>query len=120
MAGLSDLATPLAGGPVIAIVALLTAAGILFGVGATIAGVAQVSLRQASTPIPLQGRMDGVMSSLEVGLVPIGALVGGVLGQTLGLRETLFLAAGGELAAVLWLLLTPVGSLRDLPESNDG
>ena len=64
--------------------------------------------------------MDGVMSSLQVGLVPIGALVGGVLGQTLGLRETLFLAAGGELAAVLWLLLTPVGSLRDLPESNDG
>ena len=120
MAGLSDLATPLAGGPVIAIVALLTAAGILFGVGATIAGVAQVSLRQASTPIPLQDRMDGVMSSLEVGLVPIGALVGGVLGQTLGLRETLFPAAGGELAAVLWLLLTPVGSLRDLPESNDG
>ncbi len=42
------------------------------------------------------------------------------MGQTLGLRETLFLAAGGELAAVLWLLLTPVGSLRDLPESNDG
>ena len=120
MAGLSDLATPLAGGPVIAIVGLLTAAGILFGVGATIAGVAQVSLRQASTPITLQGRMDGVMSSLEVGLVPIGALVGGVLGQTLGLRETLFLAAGGELAAVLWLLLTPVGSLRDLPEPSDG
>ena len=35
------------------------------------------------------------------------------------MRPTLFLAAGGELAAVLWLLLTPVWSLRDLPSQAE-
>ena len=119
LAGLSDLATPLAGGPAAAIIVVLTAASFLFSVGAIVSGVAQVSLRQAATPIPLQGRMNGAMNSLEVGLVPIGALIGGVLGQTIGMRETLFLAAIGEMAAVLWLLFSPVWSQRGLPEPSD-
>ena len=117
--GLSDLATPLVGGPAITIIVVLTAASFLFSVGSTVSGVALVSLRQAVTPISLQGRMNGAMNSLEIGLVPIGALIGGLLGQTIGMRETLFLAAAGEIAAVLWILLSPVWSQRDLPESSD-
>ena len=118
-AGLSDLATPLAGGPFVAIVALLTAAQFSFAMGATVYGIAQVSIRQAATPLRLQGRMNGVMSALQGGLVPVGALIGDVLGQTIGMRPTLFLSAGGELAAVLWLLVTPIWSLRDLPQTED-
>ena len=119
IAGLSDLATPLAGGSAIAIVVLLTVASFAFGVGATVFRVAQVSLRQASTPISLQGRMNGAMNSLEVGLVPVGALMGGILGEVIGLRPTLFLAASGELAAVLWILLSAVWSMRDPPAPSD-
>ena len=118
-AGLSDLATPLAGGPFVAIVALLTAAQFSFAMGATVYGIAQVSIRQAATPLRLQGRMNGVMSAVQGGLVPVGALIGGVLGQTIGMRPTLFLSAGGELAAVLWLLVTPIWSLRDVPEAKN-
>ena len=118
--GLSDLATPVVGGSAIAIIGVLTAASFLFSIGATISGVALVSLRQAVTPIPLQGRMNGAMNSLEIGLVPIGALIGGVLGQAMGMREILFLAAAGEIAAVLWVLFSPVWSQRDLPKPSDG
>ena len=117
--GLSDLATPVVGGPATTIIVVLTAASFLFSVGATISGVALVSLRQAVTPIPLQGRMNGAMNTLEVGLVPIGALIGGVLGQTIGMRAILFLAAAGEISAVLWVLFSPVWSQRDLPEPSD-
>ena len=119
MVGLSDLATPVAGGPAAAIIVILTAATFLFSVGATVSGIALVSLRQAVTPVRLQGRMNGAMNSLEVGLIPIGALIGGVLGQTIGMRETLFLAAAGEMAAVLWVLFSSLWSQRDLPEPND-
>ena len=119
MVGLSDLATPIAGGPVAAIIGILAAASFLFGVGATVSGVALVSLRQAVTPIALQGRMNGAMNSLEIGLVPVGALIGGVLGQTVGMRETLFLAAAGEMAVVLWVLFSPVWSQRDVAEPSD-
>ena len=119
LAGLSDLATPLVGGSVIAIVTVLTTASFIFGIGATVSGIAQESLRMASTPLSLQGRMNGVMNALGMGLIPIGALIGGFLGETVGMRPTLFLAAGGELAAVLWLLLTPVWSLRDLPSQAE-
>ena len=116
--GLSDMATPLIGGPAAVIIVVLTVASFLFSVGATITGVALVSLRQAVTPISLQGRMNGAMNSLETGLVPVGALIGGVLGQTIGMRETLFLATAGEIAAVLWVLFSPVWSQRALPEPS--
>lgn len=117
--GLSDLAIPLASGPVVAVVALIGCAQFMFGVGIVAYSVSQVSITQAITPIRLQGRINGIMHSLAIGLVPIGALIGGVIGQTIGVRPTLFLAAGGEIAAVMWLLLTPVWSLRNLPEPSD-
>ena len=119
MAGLSDLATPLVGGSVIAIVTVLTTASFIFGIGVMVSGIAQESLRMASTPLSLQGRMNGVMNTLGMGLIPIGALLGGFLGETIGMRPTLFLATGGELAAVLWLLLTPVWTLRGLPSQAE-
>ena len=119
LAGLSDMATPLAAGPVIAVLVTLTTAMFVFGIGATVFNVSQVSLRQAFTPTGLQGRMHGAMNSLEVGLVPIGALLGGLLGEAIGLRPTLFISAAGEMAGIIWLLFTPVWNLRDLPTGSE-
>ena len=116
IAALSDLVTPLAGGPLAAVVVLLTTSMFLFGIGATVYGVCQGSLRQATTPLRLQGRMNGVMNTLEIGLVPVGALVGGAVAEVFGMRPTLFVAAGFELAVAAWLFLSPIRSLRELPE----
>ena len=76
-------------------------------------------LRQSTTPPQLLGRMNAVMNLLAVGLVPIGALMGGVLGEAIGLRTTLFIAVSGELSAGLWLVFSPVLSIRVLP-GEDG
>ena len=113
------MATPVAGGPIIATTLVLTAAMFFFGIGATIYNVSQVSIRQAYTPLRLQGRMHGAMNTLEVGLVPIGALIGGALGEAVGLRPTLFIGAAGEMLGIIWLLFTPVWSLRNLPSGPE-
>ncbi len=51
------------------------------------------------------------------GVLPIGALIGGVLGSVLGLRPTLWIGAAGEAVAGVWLLASPMRSMRDFPDT---
>ena len=71
-----------------------------------------MSLRQAVTPEQMLGRMNGTLDFVVAVLIPNGALLGGRLGECLGLRPTLLLAASGELLAVVWLLISPVSTVR--------
>ena len=115
LVGGGDLLVPLAAVYPAAVVPLLVAAQLLFGLGLTVFNVNQVSLRQAVVPPHLQGRATATLRVLAAGPIPLGALLGGLLGQTLGLRDTLLLAAAGELLAALWLWRSPFRSLRELP-----
>lgn len=47
------------------------------------------------------------------GLATLGIMAGGLVGQTLGLRAALGVAALGSLASYLWLLFSPLRGLRD-------
>jgi len=104
----SDFILPLATGPQELIVTLLIGGQICFGLGLTLFNVGQMSLRQMVTPDALQGRMNATINVAIGGAILLGALVGGVLGERLGLRPTLLVAASGELLSVLWLLFSPV------------
>ncbi len=115
---LGDLILPLAAGSTVAVVALLCFGQVLFGLGLTVFSIGQVSLRQSLTPDAMQGRMNSVMHVLTVGIVPLGALIGGGIAEAIGLRATLFLAVAGELSAVAWLLWSPVWGMRRLPEQT--
>jgi MFS family permease len=117
LVGLSDLLIPLVGGSVVIMVRILVlmAAQFFFGLGLTIFNIGQVSVRQAVTPDHLQGRMNATLSFIAAGSVPLGGLLGGGLGEMIGLRPTLVLAALGEMLAVLWLILSPMRSLREQP-----
>jgi MFS family permease len=117
LVGLSDLLIPLVGGSagVAVAVAVLVTAQFFFGLGLVVFNAGQVSLRQAMTPDELQGRMNATMSFLAGAVVPLGGLLGGALGETLGLRPTLLLAALGEILSVLWLLLSPMRLQRGQP-----
>jgi MFS family permease len=112
LAALSDLLTPLAGGPIVAIMAILVTSQFLFGLGLTVFDVGQTSLRQIATPDHLQGRVNATMHVVGIGVAPLGGLLGGALGETIGPRATLFAAALGEILSVTWLLLSPLRSLR--------
>lgn len=76
----------------------------------------QVSLRQAITPHRLQGRMNATMRFLVWGTMPLGGLLGGALGASLGLRAAIAVAAAGGLLAFPWVALSPVRTLRAIPE----
>ena len=45
--------------------------------------------------------MNSVMRFIVWGTIPLGALIGGALGSTVGLRETLFIGAAGSVLALV-------------------
>ena len=51
------------------------------------------------------------------GVEPVGALLGGFVGQALGLRATVLVAGMGTLLSLLWLVRSPVRVLRDVPDA---
>ena len=53
------------------------------------------------------------------GVVPVGALAGGLLGQIIGMRPTLFISIAGELLATLWVVFSPVRTIRELPNNAE-
>jgi MFS family permease len=113
--GLASLLIPLAGGPALVAVLLLIAAQVLFGIGRPIFDINQLSLRQAITPARLQGRVNASMLFIMWGVIPIGSLLGGLLGTTIGLRPTLTVGAVGMSLAFIWVLFSPIRGLRRQP-----
>jgi MFS family permease len=110
-----DLLVPLANGTRWVAVPMLMGAEFVFGIGLTIFKVNQASLRQTIVPSHLLGRVTASTHVLLGGVVLAGALVGGFLGEVLGLRATLILAAGGEAVVALWLWRSPLRVIQDLP-----
>ena len=86
--------------------------------GVVVYNVAQVSLRQALCPPRLLGRMNATMRFLVWGTMPLGALLGGLLGTWIGLRPTLWVSQVGEVLAVGWVVASPLRNMRDLPALN--
>lgn len=100
--------------------AILVLSGFITGFGGmAVYNINQVSLRQAITPQRMQGRMNATMRFMVWGTLPIGAFVGGILGNTIGLRPTLWVAAIGGLFAFVPPLLSPVRSLQEIPEYEE-
>jgi MFS family permease len=88
----------------------------LFGFASVAYNITQVSLRQAITPERLQGRMNAAMRWIVWGTIPLGTITGGAIGQAVGLRAAMWVGAIGGVPVFLWVLLSPVRSIRTMPE----
>lgn len=84
--------------------AIGVAAG-LIGFTNTVGNVLSLSLRQRLVPGPLLGRIGGAARTLSYGLMPLGALLGGLLAQQAGLAATFYAAVVVSLAACGYLAL---------------
>ncbi len=104
---------PLAAGPLLWIITSLLVSQIFGDGAATIYEIGQVSLLQARTPEHLLGRMNASIRFIEWGAMLGGLLLGGLLGQVIGLRATLFVSVGGQLLAPLLLARSPVRALQE-------
>jgi MFS family permease len=110
---------PLAGGPYWLVLAMLFLAEFGSGFGVMILDISAATIRAALVPDRLRSRVSGAYMVVNNGVRPVGSLIGGLLGSTIGLRPTLWIAATGAIAGFLWLLPSPIPKMRELPESAE-
>jgi MFS family permease len=113
LGGIVRLLIPLASGPAVVAMPLLVGAWFLSNLGLSVYNVNVAGLRQAVTPDRLQGRVSATIRFIGWGTVPLGALIGGVLGETIGLRATLIVGATGGLLPFLWAWFSPLRTLHE-------
>jgi MFS family permease len=110
---------PLAAGPPLVILAILVLSEFGAGMGVMILDINAGAMLLARTPDRIRGRSAGTFRFVNMGVRPIGAVVGGLLGASIGIRETLLVVSIAQLTGVLWLIGSPILKLRDLPTSAE-
>jgi MFS family permease len=98
---------------------------VVFGTGQLVLGVSMgaenantLGYRQSVTPDELQGRMNTTMRSINRAMVVVGAPLGGLLADSVGLRPVLYVAAAGFLLVAAGLALTPFRDARIPQETS--
>ena len=95
---------------------LLGTALFLFDFGAMLFFINYLSLRQSATPDHLLGRVTSTMIFLALSLAPLGSVLGGVIGEWLGLRATIGLCGiGAALLVLAQYRLGPLPGMLTLP-----
>jgi MFS family permease len=112
--------TPLAASLAIPAQVPLIAGGVLLSFTGVVYNVTQVSFRQRLCPPALLGRMNSSVRFIVWGTLPLGGLLGGWLGTSLGIVPTLWIAVVGTALAALPVALSPLMRLRGLPVPEAG
>ncbi len=107
---------PAAGGPHWLVIACLFTAEFTSGVGLMMLDIMAGTISAALIPPALRSRVSGAFMVVNYGVRPLGTTVAGILGTVIGVRSTLWIATLGALTGLLWLLPSPIPSLRELPE----
>ena len=70
----------------------------------TVYYVNETTLRQSVAPPNLLGRVSAAIQLASRGMLPVGALAGGFLGEKIGIANTLWIGAAGILLSTLFLV----------------
>ncbi|MGW0808809.1 MFS transporter [Nonomuraea sp. NPDC002799] len=85
---------------------------------AALATVGQATYRQTVTPEHMLGRVNASVRFMVWGIMPLGALLGGLVAQQIGVRQALWVFMTGRLLAFLPLLFSPLPRMRDFTEAQ--
>ena len=97
--------------------ALAAASFFLFGAGPIIWTITQMTLRQTLTPVAKLGQVSAIFLTVNMGARPLGAAIGGMVGEALGSSACLVLAAAGFVVQAIIIARSPIWPLRALPAS---
>ncbi|KNX36269.1 MFS transporter [Luteipulveratus halotolerans] len=105
---------PLASGPVWARAAALALVEFVSSVGVMLFDINNNAVQSAVTPDPMRSRVAGAFSTINYGIRPLGAVVGGLCGELVGVGPTMIAAGVGGSLSVLWLLGSPTIRVRSV------
>ncbi|MFF3326530.1 MFS transporter [Streptomyces sp. NPDC002889] len=91
----------------------------IVGIGVSVANIVVGSFRQAYCPPHMLGRVVATAMMINHSTIPLGSLLGGVLGDAVGYRPAMWIMTG--VAAPSWLILatSPMRRERDLPQTHE-
>lgn len=75
-----------------------------------------VTIRQSVTDDRLLARMNASYRTLAYGMIPIGAVLGGIVGELFGLRAAILVGSVGIALAPLWVVLSPVWRIHTIAD----
>jgi MFS family permease len=107
---------PAAGGPHWVVLLFLFVAEFTSGIGLMLLDIMAGSISAGTVPTALRSRVSGAFMVVNYGVRPLGTSLGGILGATIGVRPTLWIATVGALLGLLWYIPSPIPQLRDVPE----
>jgi len=106
---------PAAAGPHWLILVFLFAAELLSGIGLMLLDILAGAINAALVPPIVRSRVSGAFIIVNYGVRPIGTAAAALLGSSLGVRPTLWIATVGALAGLLFLIPSPIRTLHELP-----
>jgi MFS family permease len=117
----SLLLVPLSGfvGSLWLVIVLLAASQFGYGLFSQIGTVIQTTLRQVLTPDDMQGRVVASLRAMSLAMVPVGALLGGVLADVFGVAPVLWAASIGALTPVLVYATSVIPGIREMPTEEE-
>jgi MFS family permease len=110
---------PLAAGPHWLVVTFVFAAEFLSGVGLMLLDIMAGSISAGVVPTAMRSRVSGAFMVVNYGVRPLGTTLAGILGSTIGVRETLWIATLGPMLGLAFLLPSPIRHLADVPEQME-
>lgn len=104
---------PLAqGAPLTSRVVAIGAAEFVSGLGIVIFDITVNSVQAAVTHDSIRSRVSGAYATINYGIRPLGALLGGAAAELFGTPTTMVIASCSGTLAVLWILHSPVRTTR--------
>jgi predicted MFS family arabinose efflux permease len=95
--------------------AFYVAGSLLAYTGIAVGNIIIAAFRQSYSPPGMCGRVTATMRFLIFGTRPFGALLGGILGSWLGIRDAMWLLLGAAALSGTLLLTRALTAHRDLP-----